>query len=95
MRLIVKLTNILYLNTDFFKKSFNVGVAVILFIFSCPTSQTFLKGEMKKGEQRGLRVIAKVKNDPLTSVLTLAEKIESRLDRAFRIRKTSSPTLRC
>lgn len=67
----------------------------VIFIFSCPTSQAFLKGGIQKAVERGLWVIGKVKNDPLTSVLTLPEKIEGRLDRAFRIIKTSSPTLRC
>lgn len=70
-------------------------VAFIVFIFSCPTSQVFLKGEIKKAVERGLWVIGKVKNDPLTSRLTLPDKIGGRLDRAFRIRKNSSPILKC
>ena len=58
----------------------HLRVAVILLIFSCPTSQAFLKGEIKEAVERGLWVIAKVKNDPLTSALTLPEKIGGRLD---------------
>lgn len=67
----------------------------ISFTSSCPASQAFLKGEIKKALERGLWVTGKVKNDPLTSVLTLPDKTGGRLDRDFRIRKTSSPTLRC
>lgn len=65
-------------------------VAIILFIFSSTAPLTFLKGEIKEAVERGRWVIGKVKNDPLTSVLTLPEKIGGRLDTAFRIRKTSS-----
>lgn len=75
------------------KVSFHVRAAVI-FICSCPTSQALLKRGIQEAVERGLWVIAKVKNDPLTSVLTLPEKIGGRLDGAFRFIKTSSPTLR-